>query len=106
MPLLCNSFISDIFYLVSDTEICNYADDTTLYVGDKTLLTILIKLGKDTLIIKVVLKQFHKIKARQISSLNTRSKRPGSDIKCLRHKSIRICISKVTGHSKRHKVEF
>ena len=34
-PILFNIFINDIFYLVNDTEVCNYADDTTLYVGDK-----------------------------------------------------------------------
>ena len=33
-PVLFNIFINDIFYLVNDTEVCNYADDTTLYVGD------------------------------------------------------------------------
>ena len=45
-PLLFNIFINDIFYLVNDTEVCNYADDTTLYVGDKNLRTVLSKLEK------------------------------------------------------------
>ena len=28
-PLLFNMFINDFFFLVKDTEFCNYADDTT-----------------------------------------------------------------------------
>ena len=50
-PLLFNIFINDIFYLLNDTEVCNYADDTTLYVGDKNLRTVLAKLEKDTLLL-------------------------------------------------------
>ena len=30
--LLFNVFINDLFLLVEETEICNYADDTTIYV--------------------------------------------------------------------------
>ena len=30
--LLFNVFITDLFLLVEETEICNYADDTTIYV--------------------------------------------------------------------------
>ena len=31
-PLLFNVFINDLFFLLEETEICNYADDTTIYV--------------------------------------------------------------------------
>ena len=31
-PLLFNVFINDIFLLVEETETCNYADDTTIYM--------------------------------------------------------------------------
>ena len=31
-PLLFNIYINDLFYLLKDTDICNYADDTTIYV--------------------------------------------------------------------------
>ena len=31
-PLLFNVFINDLFFLVEETDICNYADDTTIYV--------------------------------------------------------------------------
>ena len=50
-PLLFNIFINDICYLVNDTEVFNYADDTTLYVGDMNLRTVLAKLEKDTLLL-------------------------------------------------------
>ena len=50
-PLLFNIFINDIFYLVNDTEVCNYVDDTTLYVGDKNLRIVLSKLERDTLLL-------------------------------------------------------
>ena len=33
-PLLFNICIDDIFFLVSDTEVCNYADDTTIFARD------------------------------------------------------------------------
>ena len=36
---------------MNDTEVCNYADDTTLYVGDKNLRTVLSKSEKDTLLL-------------------------------------------------------
>ena len=45
-----NIFASDTFYQVCDTEICTYADDATLYIGDKTFKTILTKLEEDTLL--------------------------------------------------------
>ena len=35
---------------MNDTEVCNYADDTTLYVGDKNLMTMLAKLEKERLL--------------------------------------------------------
>ena len=36
---------------MNDTEVCNYADDTTLYVGDKNLRTVLSKVKEDTLLL-------------------------------------------------------
>ena len=35
---------------MNDTEVCNYADDTTLYVGDKNLMAMLAKLEKERLL--------------------------------------------------------
>ena len=33
-PFFFNVFVNVILHLVHDTEVCNYADDTILYVGD------------------------------------------------------------------------
>ena len=43
-PLLFNIFLNDLFFLVEETEICNYADDTTIYVCDQKLKQIVISL--------------------------------------------------------------
>ena len=32
-PLLFNIYLNDLFYFISDTDVCNYADDTSLYGG-------------------------------------------------------------------------
>ena len=39
-PLLFNIYINDLFLIIKNTDICNYADDTTLYnlEHDSTLL--------------------------------------------------------------------
>ena len=50
-PLPFNIFINDVFYLVNDNEICNYADDTTLYTCYEKRSTVLSKLEKDTLLV-------------------------------------------------------
>ena len=36
-PLLFNIYIKYLFYLLKDTDICNYADDMTIYVCDNQL---------------------------------------------------------------------
>ena len=36
-PFLLNILINDLFVLVEDTEMCNYADDTAIYVCDYEL---------------------------------------------------------------------
>ena len=47
-PLLFNIFINDIFLLLNETEICNYADDTTIYCSHKELQEVILKLENDT----------------------------------------------------------
>ena len=42
-PLLFNIYINDLFYLI-DSDICNYADDTTLYAVDTCLNSLMTKL--------------------------------------------------------------
>ena len=46
-PLLLNIFINDFFYLVKDTEICDYADDTTIFAYCSGVCSILKSLEKD-----------------------------------------------------------
>ena len=48
-PLLFNIYINDLFYLLKDTDICNYADDTTIYVCDNQLENIKNRLERDAL---------------------------------------------------------
>ena len=43
-PLLFNLFINDFFFLVDDTDICNFADDNTLQTCDVTLKSLMEKL--------------------------------------------------------------
>ena len=46
-PLLFNIFINDIFFLVNETEVCNYADDTTIFACDSDVNEVLHKLEAD-----------------------------------------------------------
>ena len=43
-PLLFSLYINDQLISVRDVDICNYADDTTLYVSDTDTINILNKL--------------------------------------------------------------
>jgi len=36
-PLLFNIYINDLFYIIEQTNICNFADDTTLYACNRNL---------------------------------------------------------------------
>ena len=46
-PLLFNIFINDIFFLVNDTEVCNYAGDTTIFACDSDVNNVQYKLEAD-----------------------------------------------------------
>ena len=54
-PMLFNVFINDIFMVIEQSEICNFADDNTIYDCGKDLSNILEKLKHD---MKVLLKWF------------------------------------------------
>ena len=47
-PLLFNIYLNDLFYLVESTEVCNFADDTTFFVCDKDLKTLISRLEHDS----------------------------------------------------------
>ena len=44
VPLLFNICINDLFYLINISDVCNYADDTTLYSGNLSLDLLMSKL--------------------------------------------------------------
>ena len=54
-PLLFNAFINDIFMFIEKTEICNFADDNTIYDCGENLSNILENLKHD---LKILLKWF------------------------------------------------
>ena len=43
-PLLFNIFINDLFYVELESEICNFADNTTIYVCDTDVEAVMIRL--------------------------------------------------------------
>ena len=47
-PLLFNIYINDLFFIIENTDICNYADDTGLHVCDYELSSMLPSLEHDT----------------------------------------------------------
>ena len=42
-PLLFNIYLNDLFYLTESTEFCNFADDTTIFVCDEDLNSLIKK---------------------------------------------------------------
>ena len=50
-PLLFNIYLNDLFMFVTDCKICNYADDTTIYVCDGNHENVINKLETETLLI-------------------------------------------------------
>ena len=46
-PLLFNIYINDLLFFVVNTDVCNYADDTTLYTCDLSLSSLMHRLAKD-----------------------------------------------------------
>ena len=48
-PILFNIYLNDLFFVFSNTSICNLADDTTPYVCDTDLPSLLQKLESDTI---------------------------------------------------------
>ena len=46
-PLLFNIFINDLFLFINDCELCNFADDQTLYTYHKVIDVVVNKLEKD-----------------------------------------------------------
>ena len=47
-PLLFNIYINDIFYIIKETNLANYADDNTPYSIDSNIINILNSLTNNT----------------------------------------------------------
>ena len=50
-PLFFNIYINDLLLSIQDTDICNYADDTTIYTCDNNLDNVIARLENDSNII-------------------------------------------------------
>ena len=48
-PLLFNICINDLFMIVKDTQVCSYADGTTIYVYDSNIESVVKALVHDAL---------------------------------------------------------
>ena len=46
-PLLFNIFINDLFLCFENTDVCNYANNTTVHAGDRNLESLMKKLECD-----------------------------------------------------------
>ena len=63
-PLLFNIYINDLLLFIQDSDICNYADDTTIYTCNKNLDDIVHKLENDcTIALKWFADNFMKLNA-------------------------------------------
>ena len=49
-PLLFNIYIIDLFFLTENTNVCNYADDTTFYACDSDLHNLILRLEHDSIL--------------------------------------------------------
>ena len=49
-PLLINIYVNDLFFFLKDVGICNFTDDTTTYISDKSLENVLKSLEKNSML--------------------------------------------------------
>ena len=49
-PLLFNICINDLFFLIENTNVCNYTDDTTFYTFDSDLRNLISRLKHDSVL--------------------------------------------------------
>ena len=50
-PILFNIFINDLIYFIQETEVCNFADDTTIYSCSLNYEEVAHELSNDTYIV-------------------------------------------------------
>ena len=46
-PIVINIYLNDLFYLVEVTNVCNFADNTTIYASDSSLHLFINRLEHD-----------------------------------------------------------
>ena len=49
-PILFNIYINDLFFIIEQTAICNYADDNTINACDMNLENLLRRLEHDSIL--------------------------------------------------------
>ena len=49
-PLLFNIYLNDLLFFLKDVGICNFADDTTTYISDASLESVLKSLEKNSML--------------------------------------------------------
>ena len=47
-PLMFNIFLNDLFFFIQETEICNFADDNSLYTSGKCTQEVILSLQRET----------------------------------------------------------
>ena len=50
-PLLFNIYLNDLFLFLEETEVCKYANDTTIYTCGPNVEKVVVKLENDALVI-------------------------------------------------------
>ena len=48
-PLLFNIYLNDLFFALSETDVCNFADDTTPQACDHSLKNVMFRLEHDSI---------------------------------------------------------
>ena len=72
-PLLFNLFINDLFLVVANCDVCNYADDNSLAVSDISIKEIISKLTADIMNLEYWFKkQWYVTKRREVPMFNNR----------------------------------
>ena len=49
-PILFNIYINDLFFILKEIDVCNFADDTTIHVCDENVEQVMIRLEHDSAI--------------------------------------------------------
>jgi len=47
-PLIFNIFLNDLFFFIQETDICNFADDNSLYASGKCVYEVMLSLQRDS----------------------------------------------------------